>query len=337
MRRGAALGSDRFQWLLLVTLAVLLLVQPAGAQDATGRFMSLRGEIVSPAYEGWWQNESGGYTLFFGYMNSNWEQEFNVPIGPNNYFTQTEAGGLDDLELEALAPSTADQGQPAHFYPRRNPFLFTVQVPADFGSKEWVWTLTTQGQTKRAYGLLSSDYRIDPQVMSTEVGGNFGSLADRLRTNIPPELEVEGDEHRRVRTGEPLRLVAFANDPDNYPPRRANRGGPPSTLDQLYRTPRGATVQGAPGLRFSWMVYRGPARHVDFAPTQMKTWMDSRVWSNSPWSPPLSIPEPPADGRWVAEVTFEEPGDYVLRGVASDGSQFTYEDVIVTVTARPAL
>ena len=112
MRRGAALGSDGLQW-VLVALAVLLLVQPAGAQDATGRFMSLRGEIVSPAYEGWWHNEDGGYTLFFGYMNSNWEQEFNIPIGPHNYFTLTEAGGLDDLELEALAPSTADQGQPA--------------------------------------------------------------------------------------------------------------------------------------------------------------------------------------------------------------------------------
>ena len=335
MKRAAAPGSAGLQR-LIVTLAVPLLFQPAGAQDAIGRFMSLRGEIVSPAYEGWWQNEGGGYTLFFGYMNSNWEQEFNIPIGPHNYFTLTDAGGLDDLELEALAPSTADQGQPAHFYPRRNPFLFTVNVPADFGDKEWVWTLTTQGQTKRAYGLLSSDYRMDPQVMSTEVGGNFGSLADRLRTNMAPELEVEGDEYRSIRVGEPLRLVALANDPDNYPPRR-NRGGTPSTLDQLYRTPRGATVQGAPGLRMSWMVYRGPARQVTFAPTQMKTWMDSRVWSNSPWSPPLSIPEPPADGRWVAEVTFEEPGEYVLRAVASDGSRFTYENVIVTVTARPTL
>ena len=197
--------------------------------------------------------------------------------------------------------------------------------------------MTTQGQTKRAYGSLSSDYRIDPQVMSTEVGGNFGSLDDRLRTNIPPELEVEGDEHRRVRTGEPLTLVAFANDPDNYPPRRENRGGPPSTLEQLYRPPLGLTVQGAPGLRLSWMVYRGPARRVNFAPTQMKTWMDSRVWSNSPWSPPLTIPEPPADGKWVTEVTFEEPGEYVLRAVASDGSQFTYKNLSVTVTARPAL
>ena len=84
--------------MLLAPLAVFLLFQPGGAQDAVGRFMRLRGEIVSPAYEGWWQNEDGSFTLFFGYMNSNWEQEFNVPIGPLNYFTVTEAGGLDDLD-----------------------------------------------------------------------------------------------------------------------------------------------------------------------------------------------------------------------------------------------
>ena len=49
------------------------------------------------------------------------------------------------------------------------------------------------------------------------------------------------------------------------------------------------------------------------------------------------IPEPPADGKWVAKVTFEEPGDYVLRAVASDGSQFTYGEVVVTVSGAPAL
>ena len=335
MRRGGPLSTGG-ALRLFVPLAALLLFQPAGAQDATGRFASLRGEIVSPSYEGWWPNEDGGYTLFFGYMNSNWEQEFQVPIGPDNYLTLTEPGGLDDLELEALDAAMADQGQPAHFYPRRNPFLFTIDVPSDFGDKEWVWTLKTQGKTNRAYGLLSSDYRIDGQVMSTEVGGNFGSLDDRLRTNLPPELEVEGDEHRSVRIGEPLTLVAFANDPDDYPARREDRGRLPTTLEALYRGPRANTVQGAPGLRFSWMVYRGPARHVTFGPLQMKTWMDSRVWANSPWSPPQMIPEPPADGRWVAEATFSEPGDYVLRGVASDGSQFTYKNVMVTVT-RPAL
>ena len=319
----------------LALWAVLLLGQAAHAQT---RFMYLNGQTVSPAYEGWWPNDDGTFTLFFGYMNSNWEQEFEIPVGPNNYFTLTEPGGLDDLELEALDAAMADQGQPAHFYPRRNPFLFTLRVPGDFADKEWVWTLRTQGKTNRAYGLLSSDYRIDPQVMSTEVGGNFGSLDDRLRTHLPPELEVEGDKHRIVSTGEPLTLVAFANDPDNFPARREDgRGDLPSTLEELYQVPGGNTVQGAPGLRFSWMVYRGPARHVSFAPLQMKTWMDSRVWSNSPWSPPRRVSEPPADGRWVTEVTFEEPGDYVLRGVAGDGSSFTYENIFVTVTPPPAL
>ena len=335
MTRGGSQGSGGTHR-LFAPLAILLLFQPAGAQDAVGRFASMRGEIVSPAYEGWWPNDDGSFTLFFGYMNSNWEQEFEISVGPDNYFTLTEAGGLDDLGLEALDNAVADQGQPAHFYPRRNPFLFTIRVPGDFGDKEWVWTLTTQGKTNRAYGLLSSDYRIDPQVMSTEVGGNFGSLDDRLRNNLPPDLEVEGDEHRSVRVGEPLRLVATANDPDNFPPPRPPGSRLPTTLEALYRGPGGSTVQGPPGLRFSWMVYRGPARKVTFAPVQMKTWMDSRVWANSPWSPPRMVPEPPMDGKWVAEVTFEEPGDYVLRGVAGDGSSFTYKNVMVTVT-RPAL
>ena len=44
------------------------------------------------------------------------------------------------------------------------------------------------------------------------------------------------------------------------------------------------------------------------------------------------IPEPPADGKWTSDVTFNEPGTYVLRAVASDGSLFSYENVTVTVT-----
>ena len=333
MKRGGALGCGGAR-LLLASLAVLFLFQAAGAQQQ----MYLRGEIVSPAFDGWWPNEDGTIDLFFGYMNTNWEEELNVPIGPDNYFALTGPGGLDDLEREAWDPAMGDQGQPAHLYPRRNPFLFTIRVPGDFGDKEWVWTLTTKGRTSRAYGSLDSDYRADPQVMSTEVGGNFGSLDDRIRTHLSPELEVEGDEHRSVRTGEPLTLVALANDPDNFPgrgDRREGRGEPPTTLDELYAPPRMGSPAAPPGLRLSWIVYRGPARHVTFAPIQMKTWMDTRAYSNSPWSPPQMIPEPPADGRWVVEVTFEEPGEYVLRAIASDGSGFTNKNVIVTVTVTP--
>jgi len=64
----------------------------------------------------------------------------------------------------------------------------------------------------------------------------------------------------------------------------------------------------------------------------MKAWMDTRAYANSPWSPPYTIPVPPADGRWLAQATFKAPGTYTLRGIASDGSLFTYENVTVTVT-----
>lgn len=323
-------GSSNLRGLgFLAGLALAVLVAaPAASQT---RFMYLSGQTVTPAYEGWWPNEDGTYKLFFGYMNSNWEEEFVIPVGRQNYFALSEPHGLDDTERDAYDPSVADQGQPTHFYPRRNPFLFMVDVPADFGDKELVWTLESQGRTIRAYGSLAPDYRIDPQVISTEVGGDYGSLADALRTNIPPVIELEGSRRRTVRVGEPLRLVVHAEDPDNLPARRS-RGGLPTTLEQLYNPPSSIVAISGPGLRFSWSVYRGDADDVVFDPVQMKTWTDTRVYANSAWSPPWFIPEPPPGNNWITEVTFEEPGEYTLRGVASDGSIFSYENLIVTVT-----
>jgi hypothetical protein len=215
-------------------------------------------------------------------------------------------------------------------------------VPKDFGTRELIWTLTTHGRTARAYASLKSDYRIDKQVMSMEVGGDFGSQNDALRENIPPVLEVQGEaQTRRVAVGQPLSIVAFAKDPDNLPARRdapgGRRGGPAGNpagnpADALYRPPSVIVPTSGPGLRLSWIVYRGPAQHVTFDPVQMKTWTETRPYANSPWSPPYLIPEPPADSTWKVQATFREPGAYTLRAVASDGSLFTYADVTVNVT-----
>lgn len=318
---------------LVLTVALLVGLIVCQSAHAQTRFMYLRGQSVHPAYEGWWPSDDGSFTLWFGYMNSNWEEEFDVPFGPDNYFAYTEPGALNDIELDALNSSQVDQGQPTHFYPRRNPFLFTISVPADFSEQELVWTLTTHGRKNRVYASLRADYRMDPQVMSTEVGGSYGSLDDRLRTNLPPELQVEGPSHRRVSVGEAIRLVAFAEDPDNFPA-RSNRSRLPRSLDQLYsaRGVGSVVVSGAPGLRLTWFVYRGPASQVNFEPEQQKAWMDSRAWANSPWSPPYILPDVPSGNQWVADVTFRKPGDYVLRAVASDGSHFSYENVMVEVT-----
>lgn len=316
----------------LIAAPLVAFVLFAGSAGAQTRFSYSSGQPLEPAYEGWMPNPDGSYTLYFGYMNTNWQQEFDIPVGPNNSFS----------------PGPADQGQPTHFYPRRNPFLFTIQVPKDFEGKELVWTLTANGQTRKTFASIKSDYLIDPQVISTEVGGDNGNLANDLRTNIAPDLKLEGAKTRTVKVGQPLSLAVIAGDPDNLPPRRdgksqpgvkksvrgetpARAGAPPNSPQVVYRPPVAVTAQAGPGLHFSWSVYRGKATSVTFAPDQMKTWMDTRAYGNSMWSPPYEIPVPPADGKWAAEAVFAEPGTYVLRGVASDGSMFSYENVTVTV------
>ena len=61
-------------------------------------------------------------------------------------------------------------------------------------------------------------------------------------------------------------------------------------------------------------------------------WTDTRACGHSPWSPPWYISEAPKNGKWLSQVTFSEPGEYVLRAVASDGALFTYSNVTIVVT-----
>ena len=101
---------------VIAAILVLLFHQESSAQT---KYSYSRGQSISPAYEGWWPNDDGSFTMFFGYMNSNWEEEFDVPVGPDN----------------RIEPGGPDQGQPTHFYPRRNMFLFTIRVPADSATR----------------------------------------------------------------------------------------------------------------------------------------------------------------------------------------------------------
>jgi hypothetical protein len=331
-----------------VFLALLITLMIAQLLSAQVRYTYSRGQSVSPAYEGWMLNDDGSFTLYFGYMNTNWEEQFDVPIGPDN----------------SIEPGGPDQGQPTHFYPRRNPFLFTIRVPKDHANQELIWTLTTHGRTRKAYASLKPDYRLDKQGISMEVGGARGSQSDRLRENLPPELIVEGTKERTVIVGERLTLIAVAGDPDNFPPRSDGKPAPgwkmkaretgseprtgpdldpsarqlqraeaPNSPNVVYAPPPNIRPESGPGLRLSWIVYRGKAAAVSLSPDQFKTWTDTRSYANSPWSPPYSIPEPPPGGKWVVQATFQEPGAYVLRAVASDSSLFTYENV--TVNVRP--
>ncbi len=69
---------------LAVVAVVLAGFSPTSAQ------VVLTGQNVVPAYEGWELNPDGSFNLVFGYFNRNWEEELDVPIGPNN---NIEPGG----------------------------------------------------------------------------------------------------------------------------------------------------------------------------------------------------------------------------------------------------
>lgn len=271
------------------------------------------GQPVWPAFEGWEKNGDGTFNLVFGYMNDNWQQELNVPIGPENN----------------LEPGGPDQGQPTHFLPRRNRFIFRVKVPKDFGTKELVWTLTSQGKAQKAYGSLRLDLLIENVDIMSETGAlGAGSSNPELRADKAPEVKIEGGKTRTAKVGQSISLTALVTD-DGVPKVRAI---PPDRLRQAQEVPPyRPTVNKNLGLHLSWFVYRG-AGTVNFEPAQVKSWEDTRSGANSPWAPIWVAPPVPADGKYTTQVTFDEPGTYVLRARADDGALTGDDSLTITVT-----
>ena len=271
------------------------------------------GQPVWPAFEGWEKNGDGTFNLVFGYMNDNWQQELNVPIGPENN----------------LEPGGPDQGQPTHFLPRRNRFIFRVKVPKDFGTKELVWTLTSQGKAQKAYGSLRLDLLIENVDIMSETGAlGAGSSNPELRADKAPEVKIEGGKTRTAKVGQAISLTALVTD-DGVPKVRAI---PPDRLRQAQEIPPyRPTVNKNLGLHLSWFVYRG-AGTVNFEPASVKSWEDTRSGANSPWAPIWVAPPVPADGKYTTQVTFDEPGTYVLRARADDGALTGDDSLTITVT-----
>src|SRR5205823_1529217 len=117
-----------------VATVVLAAVTVFAGISRIGAQIAVTGQDISPAYEGWEKNADGSFNLVFGYFNRNWEEELDIPIGPDNN----------------IEPGGPDRGQPTHFLPRRNRFLVRIRVPQNFDKQELVWTLTTHGKTNRA-------------------------------------------------------------------------------------------------------------------------------------------------------------------------------------------
>jgi hypothetical protein len=326
--RSAAVNVGRITPILSAAFASFLIQSVLAGQSLSYS----KGQTVAPAYEGWEQAADGQKYFVFGYMNRNWEEEIDVPVGPENGFS----------------PADADQGQPTHFLPRRNRFVFKVRVPAGFGEKdELIWTLTTHGKTEKAFATLRPDYILDDVVKASETGAlGAGTSSPEVRANKPPALRIVEANTRNVKVNQAITLVSEVKD-DGIPKRRGAGAGaavrttgaagteapappPAAPRNPAWQPPVRITVGKNVGLHVTWFLYRGPGK-VIFDPPQVKAWEDTRSGANSPWAPFWTPPPIPADGKQPVTMTFSEPGTYVLRCRADDGALVADEEVTIVV------
>jgi hypothetical protein len=192
----AALGAFACSWIAIA------------AQDASKVILEPvreSGQSVTGAFEGWYQNPDGTYSLLMGYFNRNSKEILEIPVGPNN----------------RIEPGGPDQGQPAYFLPRRQWGVFRVVVPKDFGNKKLTWTIVANGQTTSVPMTLNPLWVIEP-------------FNDAGNGNTPPVIKFDpdgpsftGPPHGIARTlaakvSEPLPLTLWVSDDR---PLRGLRGG----------------------------------------------------------------------------------------------------------------
>jgi hypothetical protein len=282
-----------------VVLAAILLWFPA---NPAMQVRYATGQNVVPVFEGWERNADGSFTMVFGYMNRNYEEELDLPIGANNSFE----------------PRTADEGQPTHFYPRRQQFMFRVNVPSDWGKKDLVWTLTSHGKTEKAYGSLWPVWEIDHNMYQQNRGGP-GELAE---PDEPPSISIAGAARRTAAVGEPVTLAVKVMDDGRPTPRpsRSGTGNLPArtaaTAERIGPRPQNPVTQAVvrldPGMRLGviWIVHRRSA------PAAVA------------FDPPKT---PVVDGKAATKATFSQPGTYTIRAYADDGILLDAADVEITV------
>jgi len=183
------------------------------------------GQGVTPAFEGWFKNSDGTFSILFGYFNRNLKEELDIPIGPNN---RIDTGG----------PGDPDHGQPTNFFSGRQWGVFTVTVPADFGDKKITWALTAHGQTNQVPASLAPLWEISPFI-------------EESMGNTPPFLSFsEGGQGPSVQGPRPLTMALTTT------------AGNPVTLitwvaDDAKKLPEAREPKTTPVV-VRWFKFRGP-------------------------------------------------------------------------------
>jgi hypothetical protein len=266
------------------------------------------GASITGAFEGWFPNSDGTYSILVGYFNRNLKESVDIPIGPDNH----------------IDPGGPDHGQPTHFLPGRAWGVFTINVPKDFGVKSFTWTLTANGMTTSIPLNIAPLWRIAPLIDAT--GDTPAYIA--FDENGPfVNGPVGQSESIAATAGTPLPLTVWVADDAQSPllPATPPAGGV-SGSEQRKRQP--VTVH--------WTLFRGPsAAAVQFAEEAPQ--VEKLGELKSP--PPGTV----FYGKAATTATFSEAGQYVLgiqafdsTGPGGGGFQCCWSNAKVNVSVSAA-
>lgn len=211
-----------------------------------------------------------------------------------------------------IEPGGPDMGQPTHFLPGRRYGMFSIPVPRNFTPQDkYTWTIFANGQYTTIPLRLNPDYVISP----------FSEIAVG---NTPPIIRFE--ENGTPIQG-PIAMLAHA-------PARTTSVSKPLTItlwitdDMKYTSGTNAPRSDKrPAVTLLWSKYRGLGA-VKFDKT----------------NPPAegTASESGFSGKAATNVTFSEPGDYVLHvtvndfsGVGGGGFQCCWTTSLVKVSVTP--
>jgi len=177
------------------------------------------GQSITGAFEGWFPNSDGSFSILLGYYNRNLKQEVDIPAGANN----------------RIEPGGPDQGQPTHFLPGRQWGVFTIRVRKDFGEKKLTWTITVNGKTTTIPLSLNTLWEVEP---FREASGNAPPFIAFSETGPWVNGPAGQSKALTVTLPEPVDLTLWVADDATAP-----LAGP---------RPR------TPAVTLSWGKFRGP-------------------------------------------------------------------------------
>ncbi|MDG2420544.1 MAG: hypothetical protein P8N40_02455 [Gammaproteobacteria bacterium] len=312
------------------TSGLLALIFLVSSSNTVAQTLYRFGQSIQPIYEGFERNSDGTFTMWFGYLNRNYDETPNIVVGTNNSFHIAEgvnsAGALDQ-SLLLSDPGSPDRGQPTYFYTRRQQFVFEVVVPSDFVGKELVWSVTHNGETRTAVGTLEREniWAVDEGVWSANRGRGTGGRTEVEYDNSAPAIRLVGVEGQLSAViGRPVSLRIYASDdgvPGPYERNRRKRMDPlPNNLPEVgggigRNSPKEQSIVNyaaadETGLAITWIKYRGPG----------EVFFDSAVAAVQP-----------SGEEVLATATFSASGDYILRAYADDSTYTRYSEVTVQV------